>query len=868
MRIDKIHINDFGKLRNFNLELGNGLNTIFGNNEDGKTTIMAFMKMAFYGTEGKSNDLQKNLRKKYFPWSGNSASGSIEFFYNNQKYRLDKLFGATNSSDKTEIINLSTSEKFLLGNKTAGETFFGFSLATFEKSVFISQPGAFSDNKIDEINFRLSNMITSADESVSFDKVAAELDSKIYSLKSKSGKIGTIDILNQKIYELNETLSQAHQIKSQKQELSESIAIKEQEILRLETALNEKSKQLENFDTIKKYNTLAAIKRLSDEVDELKNTIAEQKVFLTKGDIVVNNEFLEKSETLLSQCENLKKQQVDIENRLSILTGDIDLPKNFPNDEEIIIIQEKDKKVRSLKQEVDVIEQKIQTIGRSDLGISEDKIRFAKENYNRVNRQMESEIQRFESLYSMQKKPKNNFKFFTLFLGIALCAISLYLGITQNPLFHYGLVLGFAVILLPILLYILKGNPQKQTKEQQIAAIKSHYKADLDQAKSEHSQSELDYQNLIAEQKQRQMNLDNERKNLLENYNSENKELSDLIKKFECESAEQLLNIYVKSQSKINTEKGARAELEQSLLNTQNQLKVTFDNLVSLINLFTSSMELSKIRSLLNELKQTFQSFSMNSSELNTKNDLLQKSLKGNSIDKIKAAETAYREQLGNKAFSYDEPDDEFESNLKIEISRLRTLFEKEKSAHVKMSADLSARFKNTPSVANVQSEIKLTTDKIKELNNIYKALTIARETLEDSHNEMRQNYTPILNDGAARILSKLTNGKYRDIKVTKTLDINIEDNLTGFFREWQYLSTGTIDQAYLAVQLTLASIFTDNDCVQILDDSFAHYDDKRTELAFDFLREYANQRQVILFTCRGREAELGERFGTLHDIR
>ena len=184
------------------------------------------------------------------------------------------------------------------------------------------------------------------------------------------------------------------------------------------------------------------------------------------------------------------------------------------------------------------------------------------------------------------------------------------------------------------------------------------------------------------------------------------------------------------------------------------------------------------------------------------------------------------------------------------------------------MKASLSAEYKEAPKIAVIQKNIEQSIAKANELKKIYTSLTIAAEVLEESHSEMRQNYTPILNQKASNILSQLTDGKYKEIKVNKNLEINIEDNTTGFFREWQYLSTGTIDQAYFAVQLTLSSLFTDENNVQFLDDSFIHYDDKRAELALKFLNDYSKTRQVILFTCRGREAEIGEKYGILHDIR
>ena len=43
MKIKKIYISAFGGLKDFTLELNDGLNVVYGNNEDGKSTVAAFI---------------------------------------------------------------------------------------------------------------------------------------------------------------------------------------------------------------------------------------------------------------------------------------------------------------------------------------------------------------------------------------------------------------------------------------------------------------------------------------------------------------------------------------------------------------------------------------------------------------------------------------------------------------------------------------------------------------------------------------------------------------------------------------------------------------------------------------------------------
>ena len=45
MKIKSIYISAFGGVKNLKLELDDGFNVVYGENENGKTTVMSFIKM-------------------------------------------------------------------------------------------------------------------------------------------------------------------------------------------------------------------------------------------------------------------------------------------------------------------------------------------------------------------------------------------------------------------------------------------------------------------------------------------------------------------------------------------------------------------------------------------------------------------------------------------------------------------------------------------------------------------------------------------------------------------------------------------------------------------------------------------------------
>ena len=72
-------------------------------------------------------------------------------------------------------------------------------------------------------------------------------------------------------------------------------------------------------------------------------------------------------------------------------------------------------------------------------------------------------------------------------------------------------------------------------------------------------------------------------------------------------------------------------------------------------------------------------------------------------------------------------------------------------------------------------------------------------------------------------------------------------------------LSRGTADQVYLAVRLAVCQLCLgqDDPSPLVLDDALLTFDEERLELALDCLAGFG--RQVVLFSCQQREAQLGK---------
>ena len=85
MKINKIKINSFGKLRNKEIKFKNGINILYGENESGKSTIMNFIKNTLYGISKNKKGKEISDYDKYKPWGKEEFSGKLEYTLDNMK---------------------------------------------------------------------------------------------------------------------------------------------------------------------------------------------------------------------------------------------------------------------------------------------------------------------------------------------------------------------------------------------------------------------------------------------------------------------------------------------------------------------------------------------------------------------------------------------------------------------------------------------------------------------------------------------------------------------------------------------------------------------------------------------------------------
>ena len=142
-----------------------------------------------------------------------------------------------------------------------------------------------------------------------------------------------------------------------------------------------------------------------------------------------------------------------------------------------------------------------------------------------------------------------------------------------------------------------------------------------------------------------------------------------------------------------------------------------------------------------------------------------------------------------------------------------------------------------------------------------YDALTAALDALSAANDALRQRFSPALNREAGALFAALTGGRWDKLSLARDFSAQAAAEGDPLPRPALALSAGTAEQLYLAVRLAICRL-TVPDAPLVLDDALAFFDDGRCALALELLRSLAADRQVLLFTCHGREADWAQAHG------
>lgn len=315
MKINKLYISSFGKLKDKTVDFSNGFNLIYGENEQGKTTLMEFIKMMFYGSKGRGNEISKNTRVKYKPWDNSVMSGKIYFEFQNKNYCLERVFGTSNATDTITLTDTDTGTIQKLSNKEVlGEKIFGLGFDAFEKTIFINNLLSFEDNNEadGEINSKLSNLTSTADESVSFETVQNRITAAMDAIKTPKRRGGSIAKLENMLEELKATRNLIIEQNAKRDALNEEIAIKQASLDELQKSKKECFEQIKFAEKSEKVEKLQKFVEAADQYEKIEAQLLDQK-----GNLITK-EFLDSAREQIATLQTKEARLADKEKEVNI----------------------------------------------------------------------------------------------------------------------------------------------------------------------------------------------------------------------------------------------------------------------------------------------------------------------------------------------------------------------------------------------------------------------------------------------------------------------------------------------------------------------------------------------------------------------
>ena len=810
MKLRTIYIKNFGKLKDFKLKLKPELNIICGNNESGKTTVMSFIKMMFYGTSCKSSDIGKNLRKKYAPWDGSPMSGYIEFEASGQEYRLEREFGNSNISDVITIWNLTAGKAEPPSCKyEPGERFMGMNASTFERSVFIGDITSVihGTDKEDEITRKLMNYSSSAEESISYETVRKRLQKAHDELRSKGRKPGEIDTLTAELSDLTERLSAA--------EDEEKLRMNDEEIHASYCSMLENKKEhaaelekrIKEQRIIRELHTLEVQSRKNAVKAVLEEKISSLTASITNGDFTVDDSFLDECSDLLSKLDHLKENYREKKNEFNQMSADISEMKLGDSIEEF-------------EADLDLVNEELKA-GENEIEGLKNEIAAIDSARDEVN-DLIRETQIKEELYKEHLADMEpNYLVLIPAAAMIIIAISLFI---KNA--------WFLLAIIPVVLMIFLGT--KLTAK--IEEIRDK-KAGIEHKEPDYEEAYRSYDEKLSEFELKSSEL-TDKVNLLGTKIAET-----ALKKTEIEQKTGKLKL-IKEQKDSELNK-----LGNELNKTGKDINELDIHITDFFSKFKPVSTTAEIPELIDKAVETISEIETTKAVLSSKHD---EDDVPYSPEEITERSALLREKLsqltgGNGpellSDSYTDALEEELEETEVEINSL-------KDTIASLRSGISAKYHSSDDPSLLHEKIDVIKEQIRERLKYVNELNIASEIMEEAGNEIRQTFAPELNSKTEKIFAHLTGGKYKGAIVSKDLAVTPVESHDKALRDWQYLSTGTAEQAYLSLRLALSDMMAGNKIPVFLDDVFAHYDEERTRKGFLFLSEYSRLDQVIFFTC------------------
>ncbi|EAD7631145.1 ATP-binding protein [Listeria monocytogenes] len=891
MRITSIDIIGYGKWSDAHFNNIANFQVFYGENEAGKSTIMAFIHSILFGFPTKQQSIPRMEPKNGGPYGGRLTLEDTPL----GKVIIERLKGKA-----TGDVRIYYGDGQTAGEEKLPEIIGEIDRNTYEAIFSFDIHGLQNIHQWKKKEFERYLLATGTTGSDALLKAAEALQKKLDSLYKPSGRN---PLINQQLKKVKEAQQAFQNAKKQNAHYEELINEKEQAIVRQTELQKEKTTMRVELDTLA---TLADLWPLYQEWKALSNKASETTEATFPPDGVIRLEHLHLRE------KEWQNQLIQLEERQKNLISNNNYEHSTffaENEAEVTYLietyaafGEREIQLKNIKQEIKFqqvdtkqplriwsseLEETMIHLKETEQSHKEQqhdiqlKLKFTNDSEEKLQKkidQIEAEMwdnKTFQQAKEkMQDSPKTSKTKTMVSLGIF--AVAFVLMIVFQAIWSVALVFVSALIVGYAFITTGKSSP---TNNEQILAF-------LEQKKIRQEwQQLLNEMDMVASQIAELRAAENK---LSENIYQHTMELrhffSDLginiepssnwhyelsIYKKNSEKRQLAMELISKLEPLAEKQEAYRARLENLKLPidyTDTEEKITFlrQGLLYYRNHLTENAKLAeKLEQVTMQLDLVKQDLLLVKKE---KADLLERANVSNEEDFRIAAmrvkeEQKWRERLvlieaqlepeKREALNqYENQATIKEKELQLEES-LRQIELEQEQLHASLAAQNHAidKLEEGGTFAVLMQEFYSEKSKLQQISAEWTETKLALQMLQNTMQQLQEGKLPKTLKLASEYFNHLTSGNYRKVYLQDNrLQVESKDRIPFFPEE---LSQATKEQLYLAIRFALIDVIhKDFPLPIIIDDGFVHFDSSRMGQMMQLLQKRKSENQVIFFTC------------------
>ena len=821
MRLIRLHVENFGKLSDYDLDFQEGLNTVLQENGWGKSTLAAFLRAMFYGLDGeRKRGFSENERLRYAPWNKGSFGGSIEFECRGKRYLATRNFG---QKEKDCTFKLQDAVTLLESNdfsEKLGEELFGIDRDSFGRTSFLDGDSL----RYAGINSAIGSKVGAISQTDDLNNYDMAMETIKNFLNSHSPKLkkGALYQLNEEIYQLERNLEGAEALEIRANGIREK---REREKDQLKS-IKEKQEALqaelrEISDGKLKALNLKRLKELEAHAKERGSAVSDLREEF-QGQIPTADD-LKELEEKLGEAEQQRLRFAGFAESGS--SDRYDRLRHYfrngvPRQEEITEQIEHCNELQKLIREREILE---------------DQRRRQKQRLE----ELDLETKRLEAASALASAEKKRREQRSALFGILFLAVGVFLTIAgfvlKWKIFAWLGALACGLMGAGFLLRKKVGSMAKEGvpmgEEQVLGRQKEDCREELERLRTELENNEKDFEGLELQ-------------------------ISDFLGRMEISysraDAESLLYEmknraveYAEMQREKQESEMQRAELSEKAQRSNEEL----EKLLVQMNIPLRASDAEKLKSWIADGTQRLMSYEAAIEEEKKAQDLLE------AFRREHGELEGCTEELTEEALQAKE---EGISAAQLEISGEVSRIHESISNYNRELEDILEKLEEIAQQRETLEALKETQD---EETAKYQLVLKTQEYLQEAKEQFSARFmNPVKNafDKYYRIMTKteLTDGgQMEDLKDNSEFQIDANMNIfrkeEGEYRDVQAQSTGYADMIGLCIRMALLdAMYREEKPLVIMDDPFAELDPNNLKGAKLFLQEISKNYQILYLTC------------------